>query len=32
MMIDANQLVKYYTLSNHNGIEDSTSDHFRPSR
>jgi hypothetical protein len=29
---DSNQLVLYYTLSNPNGIEESTSDHFRLSR
>jgi hypothetical protein len=29
---DSNQLVMYYTLSNPNGIEENTSDHFRLSR
>ncbi|CAG9609164.1 DUF4179 domain-containing protein [Pseudoneobacillus rhizosphaerae] len=29
---DSNQLVLYYTLSNPNGIKESTSDHFRLSR
>jgi hypothetical protein len=32
MISDSNQLVLYYTLSNPNGIEESTSDHFRLSR
>lgn len=32
IMTDANQLILYYTLNNPNGLDEGTSDHFRPSR
>lgn len=32
IMADANQLIMYYTLSNPNGVEDSTSDLFSPTK